>query len=139
MTHLAGADRIRWQIPEDYPELLADEHALTSVLYHLLDNAIKYAPQGDIILTAGVDGGLGWIRVEDQGEGIPDGDIPLLFIAFSALCQRIPVITVTVGVVHRSALAGSNECKIEAANRLQAGPLFTCWLPRYRKRRRGGE
>ncbi|HMN60465.1 MAG TPA: PAS domain-containing protein, partial [Anaerolinea sp.] len=43
MTHLSGVERIRWNLKEPLPEFLADERALTSVLFHLLDNALKYA------------------------------------------------------------------------------------------------
>lgn len=45
-----GADRLHWEIQKDLPFVLADSRALTSVFFHLIDNALKYAPQGDIVI-----------------------------------------------------------------------------------------
>ncbi len=45
-----GADRLHWDVQKDLPFILADSRALTSVFFHLIDNAIKYAPQGDILI-----------------------------------------------------------------------------------------
>jgi PAS domain S-box-containing protein len=141
MTHLAGADRIHWQIPEDYPELLADEHALVSILYHLLDNAMKYAPQGEITLTAGVEDSMGWIRVEDEGDGIPEEDIPMLFSRFFRSHAGDSQVTYGHGlglyIVLR--LLEAMNGKIEAANRSAGGACFTCWLPLVQEEETGEE
>ena len=64
---VAGHERIRIRLEDDLPSVQADEHALASVLYHLLDNALKYAPQGDIDLgaEAETDRLVAWVR--DRG------------------------------------------------------------------------
>lgn len=49
-----------------------DEDALRRILLNLLDNALKYGPEGQEIRLSVVNGGP-WVRfaVEDQGPGIP--------------------------------------------------------------------
>jgi signal transduction histidine kinase len=49
-------DRIRLDLPPDLPLVLADERGLRSVLIHLIDNALKYAPDGPVEVFAD-DGG----------------------------------------------------------------------------------
>jgi PAS domain S-box-containing protein len=131
MTHLPGAGRIRWEISGDLPELLADERAMTSVLFHLVDNALKYAPEGPIFVTAGSQGGLGWVRVEDRGNGIPEEDLPLLFTRFfrshPSDAQTIYGHGLGLYIVHR--LLDAMDGKIEVENRPAGGACFTCWLP----------
>jgi len=44
----------------------------------VLENAAKYAPAGSTIwLRSGAGSGSGWIEVEDQGPGFPDGIEPM--------------------------------------------------------------
>jgi PAS domain S-box-containing protein len=131
LTHLSGSERVIWQIPETYPELLADERALISILFHLLDNALKYAPQSEVVVTAGAQGLQGWICVSDSGEGIPEEDMPFLFTRFfrshSSDSQTIYGHGLGLYIVQR--LLEAMNGKIEAANRPEGGASFTCWLP----------
>ena len=39
-------EKVIWNIPEDFPPILVDEQALTSVIFHLLDNALKICAAG---------------------------------------------------------------------------------------------
>ena len=81
-------ERIRLAIPESMPDLQADELALQSVLFHLLDNALKYAPDGAIEIAAEVRGGEGEVRVRDHGPGIPDSEAERVFDIFHRLDSR---------------------------------------------------
>lgn len=47
-----GGARVRLDVPAALPAVLADERALASVLFHLTDNALKYAPEGEVTITA---------------------------------------------------------------------------------------
>jgi len=50
-----------------------DPGALRRVLINLLDNAVKYGPDGQTIrIVVGRSGGAGRVSVEDEGPGIPD-------------------------------------------------------------------
>jgi signal transduction histidine kinase len=61
----------------------ADPKALRRVLSNLIENAIKYTPDGGSIkLFARTDGDLVSIGVADNGRGIPPEDLPVLFDKF---------------------------------------------------------
>ncbi len=64
---------------------LADERALTSVLFHLIDNARKYASEGEIRLTGAAHAGQVQVSVSDQGPGIPQAERERIFEMFHRL------------------------------------------------------
>lgn len=67
----------------DLPPVCADSVALRRVLSNLIENAIKYTPDGGVItLSAGSDGEYVELHVADNGLGIPPEDLPVLFDKF---------------------------------------------------------
>ncbi len=80
-----GGDRVRVEVPADLPLLLADERALASVLFHLTDNALKYAPAGAVTLAAEAAGPWVRVSVSDQGPGIPAAQRAAVFERFQRL------------------------------------------------------
>ena len=80
-----GAERIVVRVSPDLPLVLADETALESVLHHLLDNALKYAAEGTVLVEA--EAGKKGVRVQvtDSGPGIPPEKRRLLFKKFQRL------------------------------------------------------
>ncbi len=68
-SHILIAD-----VPDDLPLVFADDLRITQVLNNLIANAIKYAPGGEIRVTAQVNSGDVTIRVSDQGPGISKQD-----------------------------------------------------------------
>ena len=77
--------RIQVQIENDMPDVIAAQSALESVLRHLVDNAIKYAPDGPVIVSAERQKRQVRIAVRDFGPGIPDEKRNLLFERFQRL------------------------------------------------------
>lgn len=58
-------------------QLLADRARLVQVLSNLVDNAIKYSPQGSVVLLESEsENGFGIITITDQGLGIPKDELP---------------------------------------------------------------
>lgn len=74
--------RIQWQIPTDSPNIVADQKALHSILFHLLDNALKYAPEGPIVVRTQNETAYLQIIIQDQGPGISEEALPFLFNRF---------------------------------------------------------
>jgi len=63
--------------------LEADGTLLERALSNLVDNALKYTPEGGRIrLWGGPDGGQVVLSVEDNGMGIPEADLPRIFERF---------------------------------------------------------
>ncbi|MEW6505755.1 MAG: PAS domain-containing sensor histidine kinase [Chloroflexota bacterium] len=131
IAHLPEADRVRWSLPEDCPAVLADEQALISVLFHLLDNAFKYAPQGEIEVSAGAENGRLWLRVRDHGGGLPPDALPHLFEQFyrhdSQDNRTVYGHGLGLYIVRR--LVEAMQGEVCAENHPQGGACFTCWLP----------
>ncbi len=72
-------------LPSDLPPASGDEDRLVQVLTNLLDNAIKYTPEGGAIHVAGQPSGDRAqieLIVADTGIGIPEADRPRVFERF---------------------------------------------------------
>ncbi len=59
-----------------------DPNRLREVLQNLIDNAIKYTPEGSITVSLTGDDKIVQIQITDTGTGIPEEDIPHLFQKF---------------------------------------------------------
>lgn len=81
----AGGERLCLDIPTDLPAVLADERALESIFFHLLDNALRYAPEGDVRVEAWAEDPRVCIAVSDTGPGIPADERERVFDIFHRL------------------------------------------------------
>ena len=71
MPELAVAERVSIHVPDDLPAVCADERALESVLFHIFDNAMKYAPESVIEIEGWAEEGNVYAAIVDHGVGIP--------------------------------------------------------------------
>ncbi len=75
--------RLETEIPEGAPFVSADIALIERVLENLIENAIKYTPEGGRIRLSLILGrGRIAARVSDTGVGIPEADIPHIFDRF---------------------------------------------------------
>jgi signal transduction histidine kinase len=72
-----------YQASENELSVLSDRDLLGVVFYNLIENAIKYSPEGSTVTIAGIntrDSLL--VTVKDEGEGIDEGDLEKIFDRF---------------------------------------------------------
>ena len=68
---------------DNIPDVLGDRERIEQVVMNIVSNAIKYTPDGGKIeIYAGSRGKSVFVRVTDNGIGIPEKDLPRLFERF---------------------------------------------------------
>ncbi len=78
------SQRLLAVVPDPEIIVLADSVRLEQILRNLLDNAIKYTPEGGTIsVTATVEGSMAVLRVEDNGIGLSTDVLPRIFDLFT--------------------------------------------------------
>jgi two-component system phosphate regulon sensor histidine kinase PhoR len=119
---------------DDAAEVVADEEAVRQILDNLIDNAIKYTPDGGRVRVAcrrDDDGHLA-VEVADTGVGIPRDDLPRVFERFyrvdKARSRALGGTGLGLSIVKH--LVQSIGGQVSVASRLGAGSTFTVRLPR---------
>ncbi len=84
----SARERLQVLIPDRLSPVQADEAALQSVFFHLLDNALKYAPSGPIEIGAEEAASLVTAFVRDHGPGVPESEVGHIFDIFHRLDSR---------------------------------------------------
>lgn len=70
-------------LPEEPVKVWGDPDAITQVCYNLLDNAIKFSPEGGVItLTIAPKAGKANVSIRNSGETIAAAELPMLFDRF---------------------------------------------------------
>ena len=78
------------EVEVDMPEhpvfTMANPDYITQVIYNLLDNAVKFCPQGGTLgLRIREGGNKAYISISNQGDTIPPEELPLVFDRFHKL------------------------------------------------------
>lgn len=85
-TELSGFDlELKWNhsfTPNLF--LMIDEHMIRRVFSNLVSNAVRYGRKKDlnVYMNGYTQGGYAYFQVEDNGVGVPDKDLPSLFLKF---------------------------------------------------------
>jgi signal transduction histidine kinase len=85
-THLPEGVTLTFKVPKRLPPVAADEQQLRQVLVNLVENAVKYSPDGgpvEVEVSRG-ERGVRW-AVSDQGLGIPPSERRRVFEKFYRL------------------------------------------------------
>ncbi|HLE44132.1 MAG TPA: ATP-binding protein, partial [Methylomirabilota bacterium] len=74
----AGRVALASELPAGLPAVSADRDRLVQILINLVDNAVKYTPEGGRVTVSARPGGDGRLEVAvaDTGVGIPPTDLP---------------------------------------------------------------
>ncbi len=68
---------------EALPEIMMDKEKVRQIINNMIDNAIKYSKQGDIVVELKKDAEHLIVSVTDQGKGIAPEDVAKLFQKYS--------------------------------------------------------
>ena len=74
---------VEFDAPEDRLMVFSDKDAINQVLYNICDNAVKFSREGGKYrITIRDEGAKVSVRVYNEGEGIPNEDLPYVFDRF---------------------------------------------------------
>ncbi|MCC7361711.1 MAG: response regulator [Anaerolineales bacterium] len=121
-------------VPENLPPVFANPPRMRQVLANLLDNAIKYTPDGgQVTVTARSDDGLILLTVTDSGMGIPPADQPYIFDKFyRASNSRQDFAGTGLGLsIVKSIVVNQHDGRIWVDSRPGEGTTFTVVLPQH--------
>lgn len=129
----AEQHRLLTEFPPDFPLVDADPRRITQVLRNILDNAIKYSPDGGLVLIRGeVRPEDVVISVADQGVGIsPEDLIPLFekyFRVKSATGHHVP--GTGLGLPVARSIVEAHGGRIWAESKVGEGTTLYFSLPR---------
>jgi hypothetical protein len=120
------------ELEPDLPPVVMDPDRINQVLNNLISNAIKYSfPNTLITLRARVTGDEAAIAVQDQGQGIPESELPKMFTEFGKTSVR-PTggersIGLGLAIVKRIVEAHGGRIWVES--QVGVGSTFTFTLP----------
>jgi signal transduction histidine kinase len=116
---------------EDIAATMGDHDQLQHLLLNLLDNAIKYTGEEGVV-TLGLWSDDGWARIEvtDNGPGIAEEDLPLIFDRFfrTADARQNQHNGSGLGLAIVKSIAESHNGKIEVFSNPSEGTTFRLWL-----------
>lgn len=114
------------------PSVWADRDRTEEILFNLIDNAIKYSPEGAAIrIEAESDGRFAVVSVSDRGIGIPPDEVDKIFEKFHRVDRRDATENYGhgLGLYICRRLVQAQGGKIWAESVLGAGSTFRFSLP----------
>lgn len=118
------------ELPSCLPPLAMSEDALETVLDNLLDNAVKYSPEGSrVCLQASRTGDHVEIVVSDTGPGIPSEHLPHVFERFyrGDSARTSPGFGLGLALVKAAVQSAGGEVSVDSPSR--GGTEFVVSLP----------
>jgi PAS domain S-box-containing protein len=110
----------------------ADDQMLERVLFNLVVNAIKFSPKGSLVsLRASMEDGKAHVIIEDNGPGIPEGELKGIFERFRQGSSRSSKLYASSGLglsICKSFVEVQNG-KIWATSELGRGSQFHFTVP----------
>ena len=133
MQYLTSSHRIDLDFPVDFPLIDADPLRIKQILRNIVNNAIKYSPNGGLVMIRGeVRSSDIIVSIADQGMGIAVEDLISLFEKYFRVKaspeHQIP--GTGLGLLVARTLVEAHEGRIWAESKLGEGTIFYFSLPR---------
>ncbi len=119
------------RLSESLPQTRMDLTYITKVLRHLLENAVKYSPEGSpIYISAEAGEGTLIVNVADRGTGIDDLEQAMIFDKFYRGRERRGLIPGTgMGLAIVRSIVEAHHGKITCTSQMGHGSVFSFTLP----------
>lgn len=131
-----GLRELTFRAAPELPPARFDRHRFLQVIDALVDNAIKFTPEGariDLAVSSAERDGMAWVRIDvaDDGPGIPPDDMSVLFESFSQVdgsaTRRVGGMGLGLAVAKQ--LAERMDGVLIAASTSGVGSTFSLYLP----------
>lgn len=120
-----------WEQDADLPDVLADRQQIKRVFINLINNAIKYTPEGTITVRARRKDACVQVDVRDSGCGMPEDALGKLFTEFyrvdSAINQEVKGTGLGLAMVKH--IIEAHKGRIWVQSKLGTGSTFSFTLP----------
>ncbi len=124
--------RLCWDVPETLPPIRMDEGKITRVLINLIDNALKFTPEGGMVqITAAMEDETHVrITVRDTGPGIPPEFLQSIFERFVQVPgRRGRRRGIGLGLTFSRLVVEAHGGRIRVRNHPEGGAEFSLVLP----------
>ena len=132
LVHQSSKHQFAVDFPPEFPIVDADPQRISQVLRNLVDNAIKYSPEGGLIVVRGeVQPDEVIVSVADQGLGIAPEHLNRLFEKYFRIETGLVrhVVGSGLGLPIAHTIIGSHNGRIWAESKLGEGTVLYFSLP----------
>ncbi|SCY90340.1 diguanylate cyclase [Alkaliphilus peptidifermentans] len=119
------------EIPENIPDIYADEDRLQQIIYNLVGNAVKFTESGEVNVRAQAKGSFVEIIVEDTGIGIAPEEIEDIFKSFEQVDASVArqYGGTGLGLSITKQLVELHNGRIKCESEIGIGSKFTFTMP----------
>ncbi|MET0334186.1 MAG: ATP-binding protein [Rhizobacter sp.] len=133
-VHTDGPDRLGLRVDPGTPLVRCDALLMSQLLDNLVDNALKYAPEGPVDLLVRPQAGHVVLAVRDRGPGVAPAWRERIFQVFQRGEDRpapdgARARSAGVGLAVCRAIAQAHGGELRLRARAHGGASFECWLP----------
>lgn len=124
--------RIAMQLKAFPPPMMLDAQKIEQVLNNLITNAVKFSHPGSVITVHMTqEEGRVLIAIRDQGVGIPEAELPLLFKPFSRTSAQSTAgeKSYGLGLAIVADIVRAHGGEVEVKSKVGEGSTFTVALP----------
>jgi signal transduction histidine kinase len=111
--------------------MLGDEDSLIRLFYNLIDNAIKYTPEGGATIqtSRGSEGRTLVITISDSGNGIPAEHLPRIFDRFYRVDPSRSAPGSGLGLAIAQEIVRKHHGEISVTSQMGKGTVFSLVFP----------
>jgi PAS domain S-box-containing protein len=129
---MATSKRITFEsdIPERLPDIPVDRDMIRRVVINLLENAIKFSPSNKkVLVQVRQRPGMVLFCIEDQGPGIPEEQLELVFNKFTRLKAASKIQGFGLGLAFCKLAVEAHGGQIDADSQVGKGTRFSFTIP----------